>query len=309
MIETSNAAGAEGHRLQSKSGPANASRTLMRKFKKEGTWPTLYWAQIRVKSLKDNGTHKLWHPFLLPHEWIAKYCYDPLSSNDLKPLPSSKHAVHISQVCQQSGMPEEGIIPVGLHGDGVPIQGTLNEQSLECFTVNLPCSKSNSDKRVPFTVIQKKYVVAEDTFDDIMEVFCWSMKCLADGQYPSCRHDGQPWIQSDKARKSLKGGLPAKALLTEVRGDWDFYETLLKFPAYNRKSGMCWMCPATYKDFKEVNSRSIVLTAEQFLERNASDGKTCCKLFSLPGVTPQICRPDWMHTCDLGVAADICGHL
>ena len=105
-----------------------------------------------------------------------------------------------------------------------------------------------------------------------------------------------------------KQAMPARAILAEVRGDWDFYECVLKFPAWNRVSGMCWMCNASNENYKTESFEPTAFTAREFLSRNASIGKQTSELFSLPGVTPDIGRPDWMHAVDLGIAADICGH-
>ena len=86
----------------------------------------------------------------------------------------------------------------------------------------------------------------------MLDVFCWSMRHLTTGIYPGCRHDGAPWEASDKGRKKLAGAaMPAQAILAEIRGDWELYESVFKFPAYNRLSGMCWLCKATTKLTKQ----------------------------------------------------------
>ena len=314
MMDAAEAAGCDansGHHRTANTHTQNAHRALLRHFAKGSAWPMLYWAQIRVLDRKTNKSKKErpWHPFLLPHEWLSQYCHDPLAWQDLEPPPNSRYANKAAEVAQEMGLPVTGLVPLALHGDGVPVQGTLNEQTLDTFCVNMPTSKKNSDLRVPFTVIQKHWQVGDETFQDIMEIFCWSMRHLAVGKYPESRHDGAVWQPSDKQRRKLaKQAMPARAILTEIRGDWDFYETVFKFPAYNRVSGMCWLCNATNRNYKTENFEPTALSARDFLARNASIGKQPNEIFSLPGVTPDICRPDWMHTVDLGIAADICGH-
>ena len=59
-----------------------------------------------------------------------------------------------------------------------------------------------------------------ETKRKILELLMWSLQCLKDGQSPSTRHDGAPWKKSDQARARLKGQLPAKGILCEIRGDW-----------------------------------------------------------------------------------------
>ena len=46
--------------------------------------------------------------------------------------------------------------PLGLHGDGVPVQGHMNQDSLDFVTLNRPCS-SHSQLRVPFTCVEKRF--------------------------------------------------------------------------------------------------------------------------------------------------------
>ncbi len=60
---------------------------------------------------------------------------------------------------------------------------------------------------------------------------------------------------------------------------------------------------------KESSWRRSRLTAAEFLARCRASGKEPCLLFSLPGVTPQLAQPDWMHTVDQGIAQDIIGHV
>ena len=115
--------------------------------------PLLHWAQIRMLNKKIDNSHKVWPPFLLPHEWLSSYCHDPLAWQDLEPAANSRYATKAAEVAQQMGLPVTGIVPLGLHGDGVPIQGTLNEQTLDTFCVNMPTSKQNSSLRVPFIAI------------------------------------------------------------------------------------------------------------------------------------------------------------
>jgi hypothetical protein len=306
-IEKADLAGAQGYKLKGKTGKKNAARTLQRAFQKENPWCKKYWAEIPVLNRKTNKTKLVWYPFLVPHEWLSLYCADPLALHDLEPAVGSKYHKHRADVARELGLPAESIVVLGLHGDGVPVQGTHNVQSLDCFALNMPTSLHNSDLRVPFTVIQKKHQVSDETIHAILEIFCWSMRALIAGEYPDERHDARPWLASDGARKKLKGSLPAKAVLAEIRGDWDFYETILKFPAYNKLSGMCWMCTETYKTFRDLVSKPA-LTSGAFFRRLRSDGKAPTVIFSLPGVTPDICRPDWMHTADQGVSADIAAH-
>ena len=75
-LEKGKRAGARGLKLRGKSGKKNAARTLQRAFKKSA-WPDFYWARIPIQSKKTNRRVLSWHPFLLPHEWMAGLFADP----------------------------------------------------------------------------------------------------------------------------------------------------------------------------------------------------------------------------------------
>ena len=52
-------------------------------------------------------------------------------------------------------------------------------------------------------------------------------------------------VKSEKERAKKAGkALPAKGILVEMRGDWDWLNSWYNIPTYNTKSGMCWLCPA-----------------------------------------------------------------
>jgi hypothetical protein len=62
--------------------------------------------------------------------------------------------------------------------------------------------------RIPLCGIEKRFVTKGQTFDDILEVFTWSLSMLATKQRPSCRHDGTMWIATDCWRSRINGSLP-----------------------------------------------------------------------------------------------------
>ena len=124
-------------------GRSNEVKQLYRqmtrkKATKPNMWPYFYWAKIPMKDPKTNQKKDMWHCFLLPHEWLASLWQDPAAQSACMPRQGSKleHALH--QLCPCLGLPVEDIIPFGLHGDAVPVLGTIRKASLEFITVNLP---------------------------------------------------------------------------------------------------------------------------------------------------------------------------
>ena len=246
-------------KLRGKNGKKNVARTLKRAWPKT-TWPSLYWAQIPIKDQKiawSQSSCELYTPFLLPHEWLAQYMVDRRAVAMSQPAKGTKvHNAFVKQTMRLS-VAEPGAswlssqkMPLGLHGDGVPVQGTLRQESLDFLTINMPSNKHHKDLRVPFTVIQAVNHFGYDTKKAILDVLLWSLDCLKQGKYPTCRHDGAPWRPEDKRRVGLQGDLPAKGILCEIRGDWDWLNSWLNFPTWNAGSGMCWLCPAKHSNYK-----------------------------------------------------------
>ena len=55
-------------------------------------------------------------------------------------------------------------------------------------------SKKHSGLRVPFTCTHLSWSITDETFEVVMAVFCWSLRCLATGFKPTSRHDGSAWL-------------------------------------------------------------------------------------------------------------------
>ena len=344
-LQAATDAGAEGAEdLARTTCLKNARRDLARKLLKGSRWPKLYWADVPVKNLKkpeETKTVKL--PFLLPREWIPQYVKLPDAWDDVQNLDPWLRERR-AEVAGQLQVSPEKLVPIGLHGDGVPIGGNMNEDSLDVFNINLVSSTSHSALRVPFTCIQLRHL-ADDSFQAIVAVFCWSMRCLAAGCHPVTRHDGTPFGSDELHRRvaagiagasSEEGGprpekgnsnpekgasstepgspLGAQAFLAEIRGDWVWLQKLLKFPAWNKAEGFCWLCRVQLADLRVPDTAAAPwrwkrYEADDFLQALRAQGRDICELFSLPGVTPRCILPDWMHSADMGVGQDVAAHV
>ena len=110
-----------------------------------------------MKNLKTDQVEERWHPFCLPHEWLAQYMADPKAVLEAQPARGSKVHAALSKICMgvfgTESWPAEGLVPIGFHGDGVPIQGTMRKEGLDFLTINLPGSKLHRDLRVPFPLL------------------------------------------------------------------------------------------------------------------------------------------------------------
>ena len=168
--------------------------------------------------------------------------------------------------------------------------------------------------RIPLTCISKKHIMKHNTVDDIMEVLAWSFQQLAAQKTPSCRHDGQPWNQSDSVlRKKPVTDIQLTSVLAELRGDWKMLKDSLRFPGWNEVGGICWRCMCTREGMKDPSAtatwRSERCSHWQLVERILAKGDSTSPIFSSPCFRTTCIKVDWLHCVDLGVAADFLGSL
>jgi hypothetical protein len=311
-------AGAKGAEDLAKTGKSgvckkNISRDMKRSMRKNSHWPRLYYAKIPLWDPKKDCKVFKDHPFLLPHEWLAK----AQSTCELAAVMANAAddvdiVRHMSKVAEGLGSPWTDYVPLGFHCDGVPFGSQIfYSDSLELFSLNFPCGTVGM--KIPFTSVQKNHLIKHETYQSILQVLAWSLKHLAFGTMPDQRQDGTAFGPGEQWRvrwvRKLK---PAKALLVEIRADWAALKQVFQFPQQNENSGICWMCSATPQDIRLCSStaawRLCRRTAMSFHMHLKQTGKSCA-LWSVPGCSSEIVMVDWLHCADLGVSADVLGNV
>jgi hypothetical protein len=287
----------------------------MRSLLREEDHPDIYWSDVRV--LYDSEEVCMAWPFYLPHEMVAKVH----EKQRLNFEWDDNLAGDCIVFSRQFGRPDSPlVVPLGLHGDGTPCGA---HDSLEQLNFNLVgLTTDGPAPRFMFTCGFKEHV-SPHTYDDWFTVMKWSLECCISGIYPSTRHDGTPLDgkRAAAARKRLQrrpAGTPDilgfQAFLHQCRGDWEFYKRVFNVPSWSSAEHICWLCGArryNYKDFSATAPWRINrhLEAARYLDRLRSEGTTPCVLFSLPLFGPHRILVDWLHTADLGCAADAVGNV
>ena len=286
-----------------------------RHLRKTHQWPDLYWAQIPMKNpkKKNHDLSQQWLPFLLPHECLGKYFTQPNAWKEGMPTQGTFNCNRLNEACASNGNPPMTMYPMGLHGDGVPVQGRMNQSTLDFWSFNLPCSKTFSAMRIPICCLDTR-MIAPDTIQAICEILLWSFDRLNKGIYPTARHDGSPWLKHDAYRKFWAGAaLPGKATLIQIRSDWDWNCKYFGAGQWNEKKGCCWLCQATPDNWMEMSQSMARL--EQSLDKAnylaflEDRDKPINPLFQLPNVSNKTLMPDWMHVCDEGCLAVAAGQI
>lgn len=295
--------GSSGRHMQ------NSSRDLMTRILRTCTMPSAYFADVPLYDADTGGVSIQSVALLLPHELLAHMVAD----QDLAPFLDLPEAVgrKANDVCRKLGV-DAPFICLGLHGDAVP---HTKNRSIEVLSWNFLAKGLH--RRFPICAIEKDFCAKGQTLEKILEIVCWSLKCLSSGRFPTSRHDRSPWTSADKARKAkARAALPCRAGLLEIRGDWAWYKEMFNFPSWSSHT-ICWQCRATqrngafpYHDFSTRASwrSSRYYKGEFFAAVRAQNLPVCC-LFSLPGVSIDMVMIDVLHAMDLGITQDVVGNL
>jgi hypothetical protein len=278
------------------------------------------------------GGHVL---LFLPHEFypsmvqdlgIGKCCMsqETLDSGNGIARLLKDWAQHADVGCDLGELPAVGVL--GMHCDGVQYTSSTRaggSRSILVGSVNIISGDGEvKNKRQPLFVLRKTRLCQCGcsgfcTVQEIMRAFAWSMKCLADGVSPNCRHDGSPFRVEEQGRRLPPGTLIPKAALLQVRGDWEWLEQCFRLRSVS-SDAFCWMCQATknttgplhYHDFRvDAAHRTTLISHRDYIMACAAEGSQPSHLFRCPGTLLDHLTVDAMHACDLGTFQDAVGSL
>ena len=147
------ASGVQGFARAGKFGKlrGNISRDLLRNMLKGCRLPLLYWALIPMRDPKTDQNNVLtWMPFLLVHEMLVAL-WDVLGDALYDPSPTV--AKNLKASCKANGIDfdKELVLPLGVHGDGVPNQA---HKTIVAFTWNILGTLS---ERILFAALSKDH--------------------------------------------------------------------------------------------------------------------------------------------------------
>ena len=74
------------------------------------------------------------------------------------PVEGTFNCKILNEACASNGNPPMTMYPLGLHGDGVPVQGRMNQSTLDFWSMNLPCSPAFSAMRIPICCLDTGWV-------------------------------------------------------------------------------------------------------------------------------------------------------
>ena len=221
----------------------------------------------------------------------------------------------LGQACADMGVDRSRALGLAVWGDGVPFNFDRSE-SLDVFSISIPGLQGKvRNMRIPLFAVPHRNVIRFDTLDDLMDVLRWSFVHLALGRWPMVRHDNSEFHPKEDRLRMGKAGSSAHlhGFLVECRGDWKQLKDCFRFPQHNELAGICWRCTANPQTWRvtglDAPWREHRLSHWEFIGRLASRGLEASPLFGCPGLRTSCFKPDWLHVCDLGIAADFLGNF
>ena len=227
---------------------SNDARDLSRAYMRGSIWPEPYACTIRTRNPRTEEEEWSNIFLALPHEYV--YCIQQHGSLDKLSDLSGCDPLTLQHLRSCEAAADTSFIPLGLWGDGVPIQWERAE-SIETLSMNfVGHSGAYRNLRLPLVTIASKHI-SDNTWSDISEVLAWSFRQATLGVWPTRRHDGSCFTKADRlTRKGWQGrhirrDVVVRAILVEMRMDWKYYSSVFGMHAHNLQIGNCWRCRHT----------------------------------------------------------------
>lgn len=315
-------------RLASLAQGRNLIRQVYNQLEKSSSLPNVFTCDIPYKGGIHPGS------ILLPHELFAHF-FDNPDFWQQSVLPDQAkleefwrkfdgHPVMTNHPIKQKRNYRTHGVPLGLHGDEVPVLGVgkIWSRSCLCFSwcsliANACGAAMDNVMFLVWTVFEKFCIPSTEEFLGTMDTFFavlrWSFQALFEGTWPRVDWAGRQFDPTSQAARNA--GQPLAngffAVLLQLSGDLDYYSKYLNLP----KSTSHQPCAQCRAEFYGANSwcdnrqnspwQQQLLTTENWrLWWNTSNA-----LFELPGFSCWSVAYDLMHCSFLGALQHLYGSI
>lgn len=148
------------------------------------------------------------------------------------------------------------VVPVSLYMDGVPY--SLTDTVVGVWMINMITGLRHLVALVRKRMVCRCGCGGWDTYFALLQFLRWSFRAMANGIFPSARHDGRPWSEQDHARQVL-GGTPLryKCAIVCIKGDWAEFCERLGFPTWASGLRPCFLCNASKNNWHEYGGTTV----------------------------------------------------
>eukprot|EP00969_Alexandrium_andersonii_P296532 13103586-Alexandrium_andersonii.AAC.1 len=108
----------------------------------------------------------------------------------------------------------------------------------------------------------------------VYEMLAWSLEALKEGRYPLRKHDESAWPENSPYSGLAGTPLGCRAVLCEVRGDWNEFCHSLGFQQWSSTWHPCLMCHCRQDSLHSY--RGVSLTENNWGDREAGEYDAAC---------------------------------
>ena len=133
------------------------------------------------------------------------------------------------------------VIPISLYTDAVPY--TRTDSVVGFWAINMLSHKRHLIGLVRKRVCCKCGCKHWCTFYHVLSFLHWSIRCLAEGCWPSKRHDDTDFAQGDDSRSERAGQrMKFRCAVVHLKGDWSEFCERMGFPTWASCTRPCFLC-------------------------------------------------------------------
>ena len=243
-----------GHYQRHLDTVTNMSTTLDQKYVMEVPGSTKFY----------NARTKLQLPCLPPHECLqAEVSESPNLREDLRDALSQEPDwldTYTAHPVVTSAKPGEVVYPLAIYSDGVPFQ--RRDGALLFFIYNLVSGTRHLVATLRKSELCKCGCLGYCSVFQVWLLFKWGIMALAEGVYPTLRHNGAVFSEGiDTLRSSLGGTKLVKCAVVHIKADWLEYASSMSLPRWSDVHHPCFKCFVNKLNFDNIGSFSVVSDA------------------------------------------------
>lgn len=209
-------------------------------------------------------------------------------------------------------------VPLAVYGDSCKVRSISYQAPEKIVGVFLSCPlwkpRSVRASRWLLFSIEESRLYQHQTIDRVLAYVTWALNCLFTGRWPHCGMNGEEFEhgspQAQRAGQWIISDRRLQFALTELRGDWLWYQGLFRLRS-SWKSGtnfpLCYLCPAMSRGpdrYYDVKEGSVLWTKElsfpEFLVKQIPQNKAS-PLLAAKGFHHTMLRHCSMHVLNLGL--------
>jgi hypothetical protein len=289
------------NKLNKSPDPKNAHRNVVRALGWPMGAPPINWIEVNGKP----------HPICCPiTQWEALAADESAFAAKFGTCSEIKKfwdgmGNHIIYETSKTLIDVENTSPCYLHADGAP---TTKHDGLFTISYGSVVAKGSTKfSRNVFTVVKKSGLV-DGTLEGLFTYFAWACNALTLGVLPALDWCGK--VRADAGR--IIGDGVKKLAVIFLKGDWEFFVQVMKFPTWTQVPNMCWICNASPNGALSwclQAWRHTIRTHQSYVAEQVALGLELPILFNIHTLILEGVLIDTLHAADQGMTSHLVANV